>query len=74
MKRTMRLRFPNYLERSALPIARFDLDIVLLVLPEYSFSVYRQSITPSFDVGDLDQSIGDVGPILPNTYCQLIYP
>jgi hypothetical protein len=56
-----------------LPITRLHFDIVLLVLPEYSFSVDRQSISSSFDVGDLDQSIGDICPILPDTYCQLIY-
>jgi hypothetical protein len=65
MRRTMRLRFPNYLS-----IARFHFDVVLLVLPEYSFSVDRQSISSSFDVGDLNQSIGDICPILSNTYDQ----
>jgi hypothetical protein len=66
----MRLWFPGHLVRGTLPIARFHFDVVLLVLPKHPFGVYRQSISPSFDVGDLNQSIGDVGPILPSALYQ----
>jgi len=37
--RTMRLRFPSYLVRGTLSITCFHLNVVLLVLPKYPFSV-----------------------------------